>query len=68
MHEYESGERVGRYLVLIDVDGRLHALSSNAIQGVSQDDADPGECILALNGGRFLRLPVPFGQALDWLR
>jgi len=68
MEDYEEGDRIGGYVVLRDVDGRLHALRAPAVQAVSQlDDGGGDECMLTLPGGRLLRVPRSFGRVLDWL-
>jgi hypothetical protein len=60
-----DGTRVGRYVVLRDVDGRTHALATTAVAAVC---ADPeGGCTLLLPGGRMVRVDQPLELVLAWL-
>lgn len=51
--QLEEGERVGRFLVLRDLDGRLHAVSASAIGAMPETDEGT---VLALPGARHLHV------------
>jgi hypothetical protein len=53
-----EGTRVGRYLVLRDIDGRRHALAASAVQAACEEEDD---VLLFLSGGR--RQPPPRHRA-----
>jgi hypothetical protein len=63
--ELVDGARVGRFLVIRDVDGRRHALAASAV--VAASEAEDGDVLLLLPGGRALRLGVSLHQLLVWL-
>jgi hypothetical protein len=63
--ELADGARVGRFLVIRDVDGRRHALAASAV--VAASEAEDGDVLLLLPGGRALRLGVSLPQLLAWL-
>ena len=65
LEEVPDGTRVGRYLLLRDVDGRRHALLATAVHAASQEE--DGDTMLLLPGGRALRVSVPFANVLGWL-
>lgn len=46
----ESGTRIGRFVVVRDVDGRLHAIALGAISAVSDDGE--GGAMLMVHGMR----------------
>ena len=60
-----NGTRIGRFLVLRDVDGRRHALAASAVHTVSE--AEDGDTVLFLPGGRVLRIGTPLTTVLGWL-
>lgn len=60
----EEGDRVGRYLVIRDVDGRRHAIGAGAVAAVSE--AEDGS-LLVLPGGRLLQVPWAMERVLAWL-
>jgi hypothetical protein len=62
--DIQEGDRVGRFVLIRDADGRWHALSMQAVYAIS--DLDDG-CALALPGGKLLRLMHPMGTVLAWL-
>ena len=53
----EEGSRVGRFVLVRDIDGRLHALSATAVTAIC-DDGDGG-AVLMLSGGRVVRVDQP---------
>jgi hypothetical protein len=59
-----EGTRVGRYLVLRDIDGRRHALAASAVQAACEEEDD---VLLFLSGGRVLRVSLPLATVLAWL-
>ena len=63
--DFPHGTRVGRYLVLRDVDGRKHALTVTAVYAVCEEE--DGDTMLFLPAGRMLRVNVPFAMLLGWL-
>lgn len=62
--ELQEGERIGRFIVLRDRDGQLHAISSGAVGAVCQTDDG---AILLLPGGRMLHVCRPMATILAWL-
>ncbi len=60
----EEGTRVGRYVLIRDEDGCLHALSASAIAGLRECDEG---CMLLLTGSRMLRVSHPLSRVLQWL-
>ncbi|SDE32472.1 hypothetical protein [Belnapia rosea] len=62
--ELEEGERVGRFVVLRDVEGRMHAVSATSIGAICEDD---GGALLLLPGGRMIRVERSFEVVLGWL-
>ena len=59
----EEGTRVGRYVLLRDEDGCLHALSSSTVTGLRECDEG---CMLLLTGSRMLRVSHPLSRVLAW--
>jgi hypothetical protein len=60
-----EGTRLGRYVVVRDVNGRRHALAATAVVAISEEE--DGDIVLFLPGGRALRISVPLATVLDWL-
>lgn len=60
----EEGERVGRFVVLRDVEGRLHAVSAGSVGAICEDD---GGALLLLPGGRMIRVERAMEVVLRWL-
>ena len=60
----EEGRRIGRFLVLRDLDGRLHAVSAGAIGAMCE--CDEGTVIM-LPGGRLVQVARPMKVLLAWL-
>ena len=65
LEELPDGTRVGRYVLLRDVDGQRHALSRTAIHAASE--GEDGDTVLFLPGGKALRVGAPLAIVLDWL-
>lgn len=61
LHE---GKRVGRFVVLRDIEGRMHAVAAGSVAAVS--DTDDGALVM-LPGGRMLHVPQSMGVVLAWL-
>lgn len=61
---FADGERVGRYLVIRDVDGRRHAIGAGSISAITE--VDDGSLLL-LPGGRLVEVPWPLDKVLSWL-
>ena len=59
-----EGERVGRYLIIRDVDGRRHAIGAGTVSAVTETDDGS---LLLLPGGRLIQVPWEMGWVLDWL-
>ncbi|MFC7737678.1 hypothetical protein ACFQX4_17975 [Roseomonas sp. GCM10028921] len=51
MHSDVCTARVGRYVILIDVDGRTHAIAPTSVDAICEVD---GQSILLLPGGRIV--------------
>ena len=61
--EVEEGERIGRFVVLRDADGSLHAVTATAVSAVCEVD---GSSLVLLPGGRMLRVEQPLLVVLSW--
>ena len=61
LHE---GERVGRFVVLRDVDGRIHAVAAGSVGAVCETDDGT---LLMLPGGRMVHVPQVMAVVLAWL-
>lgn len=59
-----EGERVGRFVVLRDLEGRLHALSATAVSAACETDEGT---ILMLPGARLVHVPHDVRTVLTWL-
>ena len=62
--EVEEGDRVGRFVVLRDLDGTLHAVSSGSAAALCQTDDG---ALLMLPGGRMVQVAQPMAVVLAWL-
>ncbi|MFC3125119.1 hypothetical protein ACFOD4_08610 [Pseudoroseomonas globiformis] len=61
----EEGERCGRFVMIRDADGRLHALSATSIAAICEDEG--GGCLLLIPGGRMIRSERSLEEILAWL-
>ena len=61
----EDGARVGRFVLLRDADGRRHAVAVASVLAVSE--AEEGDALLQLPGGRALRVGSSIEDVLSWL-
>lgn len=62
--DLHDGGRVGRFVVLKDVDGTTHAVAAGSVAAVCQTDDGS---MLMLPGGRLLHVPQPLSLVLAWL-
>ena len=60
----EPGTRVGRFVVVHDIEGRAHAVAANAVAAVS---AGEDGALILLPGNRILQVPQDLGTVLGWL-
>ena len=59
-----EGTRIGRFLVLRDLDGRRHAVAAGAVAAVCETDEG---ALVMLPGGRMVHLPNSLDNLLAWL-
>ncbi len=64
MIDLGEGQRVGRYVLLRDVEGVLMAVAPGAVGAVCQTDTG---AVLLLPGGRMVQVARPFETVLGWL-
>ena len=65
MHaDLEEGTRVGRFLVVRDIDGQRHAVAVGAVSALGETEHG---VLLLLSGGRLIHVPQPLEQMLHWL-
>ena len=62
--ELSEGERVGRFVVLRDIEGRVHAVAAGSVGAVCETDDGT---LLMLPGARLLHVPRPMVMVLAWL-
>ena len=60
----KEGERIGRFVVLRDIDGRTHAVAPGSIAAICETDDG---AVLMLPGGRMVHVPKPIAVVLGWL-
>ena len=60
----QEGERVGRFVILRDVDGRVHAVAAGSVGAVCETDDGT---LLMLPGARMVHVPQAMGVVLAWL-
>ena len=60
----EPGVRIGRFVVVRDVEGRAHAVAASAVAAVC---AGEDGALLLLPGNRMLQVPQDLGTVLGWL-
>lgn len=61
--DLEEGERVGRFVVLRDRDGQLHAISTSGVGAMCESDDG---VLLLLPGGRLVNVQRPMSLLLAW--
>lgn len=59
--------RRGRYLEVVDAEGRRHAVRHHAVQSVHEDGDDPGRTILTAPQGRVIVVDVAYDSVMDVL-
>lgn len=62
--DLQDGTRVGRFVILRDADGRLHAVAATSVAAICEED---GASVLLLPGGRMIRLEQGLETVLGWL-
>jgi hypothetical protein len=62
--ELDDGTRIGRYVVLRDIDGQRHAIAVSAVVALGETD---GDTLLHLPGARTLCVPHSLVTVLAWL-
>jgi putative intracellular protease/amidase len=65
MEPEESGTRLGRYVLIRDIDGREHAVAATAVAAICSDDEDGA--LLMLPGGKLVRVDRPVREVVAWL-
>lgn len=60
----QEGQRVGRFLVVRDIEGQRHAVSLSAVTALGETDDG---VLLLLPGGRLIHVPQPLERMLQWL-
>jgi hypothetical protein len=63
-HRLQEGERVGRFVVVRDTDGRTHAVSVGSVGALCETEDG---VLLLLPGGRLVHLGQPLATVLAWL-
>ncbi|MFL1462594.1 hypothetical protein ACI6QG_10355 [Roseococcus sp. DSY-14] len=60
-----DGTRIGRFIIIRDVDGTCHALCASAVAALCET-AD-GATVMLIGGGRMLRVEQDLRTVLGWL-
>ena len=60
----EPGTRIGRFVVMRDVEGRTHAVAAGTVAAVCAGDDG---ALLLLPGNRMLQVPQDLRTVLGWL-
>ncbi len=59
-----DGTRIGRFVVLRDTDGRVHAVAAGSVAAICETDDGT---LLMLPGARMVHVPRPMAVVLGWL-
>ena len=59
-----EGERVGRFIVLRDRDGHLHAVATGSVGALCETEDG---LLMLLPGGRLIHVARPMSVVLAWL-
>lgn len=59
-----EGTKIGRFVVLRDVDGRVHAVAAGSVGAVCETEDG---ALLLLPGGRLIHVARPMPVVLSWL-
>jgi hypothetical protein len=62
--ELQEGERIGRFVVVRDLDGHVHAVAAGSVGAICATDEG---ALLLLPGGRLIHLGRPLSVVLAWL-
>ena len=62
--ELEAGMRVGRFVIVRDVEGRTHAVSATGVSAAFETDDGT---LLLLPGGRMIHVPDGLVAVLGWI-
>jgi hypothetical protein len=60
----EEGQRVGRFLLLRDQDGCMHAVAAGSVSVLREAD---GATLVMLSGGKVLKVERALHRVLAWL-
>jgi hypothetical protein len=60
----EEGGRVGRFVVMRDTEGRIHAVAATAVSAICETDDG---ALLLLPGGRMIQVERSLEVVLKWL-
>ena len=60
----EDGQRIGRFVVLRDLGGQLHAIAAGSVGAVCETEDGS---LLLLPGGRLVHVGQPLATVLAWL-
>ena len=60
-----DGTRIGRFVVLRDVEGRVHAVAAGSVGAVCE--TEDGDTPLMLPGGKIVRVGRGIATVLGWL-
>lgn len=60
----DEGQRIGRFVIFRDIDGRVHALAAGSISAVCQTDES---ALLMLQGGKIVHVERSMDVVLGWL-
>ena len=59
-----EGARIGRFVVLHDLEGHVHAVAAGSVAAVCETDDGS---LLMLSGGKMVHVPRPMTSVLAWL-
>ena len=63
--DLHEGQRVGRFIVLRDLEGVLHAIAAGSVAAMCQTDEG---AVIMLPGGKMVRVEQSLETVLRWLK
>jgi hypothetical protein len=60
----QEGTRVGRFVILRDIEGQIHAVAVGSVPALRETEDGT---LLMLHGGKLLHVCHPLAQVLTWL-